>query len=906
MRTVHPPGERTGPSTARRLEVLLRGVERSRAARQDPQVLRAAGIKVERMAAEKMRAVAGQDQAWQRTAWGYRDMIGELRFALQYRARAMSRVRFFIAEILDDDDDPVPVSLRHETEDGKPTERAQQVTVDEDLCAAAEAELDRLPLQAGYSFFGLWSENFDVAGEAWLHGRQLDAEEEEWRIRSVLEVDTQGSDVTLKDELGQPRRVDLSDPARGYEGTEELYRLWVPHPAYSHRADSALNAMADVLEEIVLIGRERRAASQSRAATNGVWPIPEGVAQVPNTLDEDETPAERTNRFITDLTAALLAPIMNEGEPGAAAPIILTASREDIEVMSKSFIRFDRQTPKETIELLQSDLGRMATGLDIPPEILTGFADVNHWTAWQIDAATFRHYLEPSLRLMVDSLTMAFLRVALIARGFAPNLVRKLRIWYDASKITENPNRRQDALDARQAAAIGDAPFRAALGFSESDAPTPEERILMIAAQGGIDPGTAAAILAAWARREGEPDLLTAPAAPQAIEPARRQPQHPVQADAPGGTGTPDTAPPGLAAAATPRQTQSTMDAQPGHHLDTTTAKTLTDAERNLRNELRAATHQALHRALQRAGNRLRSKTTAQPNLHHQLRNHPTTTWAATLGQTQTLALGADLHYLLNQAWDQLKNTFTQRITNTIHTLATHLANRLLRGQPGAADRITHDMTSRIPAAWNTYRAALDKLAEQHLYGQIEQDETGELDDYDIPQALVRDALATIAGRPETSAGPGDRTQPEPSLTTGIAVTRELSAAGVETLGYLWVYGITPRQRAYKPHLDLEGTRFASWLDPALATAPADQWLGDHYHPGDHAGCGCDYVPAYAVPAYSQQVRDRLSVPTRATQDILNLAAADDRAGRQGTTAQEIRDQHASIQLLQQRFLAGG
>lgn len=922
-------------STAERLRRVLDGVERHHHAHENPQVLRASGVKIERMSEMKLRAIAGNKQPWQKQSWGYRDAIGELRFALQYRARAISRAQFFIAEIVEDDDEPIPVALRTEVDDdGKPTERARQITSPADICTAAEQELNRLPLDSGYGFAGIWSENFDVAGECYLHGRRLEDGQEEWMIRSILDIDTQGSDITLKDELGQPRRLDLADPAHPErETTEELYRLWVPHPARQHLADSALNALADVLEDILLAGREIRAASRSRSAANGIWMVPIGMTQVKNTKKESDNPDDQSQRFMVDLTASLLAPIMNEGEPGSAAPIIITGTRDDIEVAKDSFIRFDRTTNPEILARLDHALRRMGTSIDLPPEIITGLAEVNHWTAWQIDASTFRHYLEPGLRLMVDSLTTCFIRASLLAQEFPPDQVRKLRVWYDASQITENPNRRQDALDARAEGAIGDDAFRQALGFNDGDAPTPEERLLMIAAKGGIDQATAAAILAAWTQREGETELLPAPTPrtlPRQTPPPRQLPPGRAAPDqrAPGTPGPPETAPDGVAASLHPmiaayvdgRWMVPLADDSPQrngtnpYHLDTTTGHKLMETERALRLQLLTTTDTAIHRAQDRAGSRLRSKTTAHPTTHANLRHLPPRDWPATLGRPATLALGADLRYLLNQAWDDLRDRFTAAVTAAIHAIADLTTTNLLRQEgivaAGTRDRIAAAMTARIPAAWANYAANLDRITEARLFGEDAQDDIGEQADFAVPPYLVRAALAEIGGLAETSGGlhqGRDVTgEPLPGLGTGTTVRAELEAAGIETVGYLWVYGVTLQSRKFEPHWELEGHRFTSWADPSLHPEPRYAWIGPFYRPGDHQGCMCDYVPGYAIPQYTGQVREKLAVIPQATQDILDLAAGDDLAGRTGTAAQEIRDEHARIQALQRRFLEAG
>ncbi|HTG49957.1 MAG TPA: hypothetical protein VL915_05645, partial [Gemmatimonadales bacterium] len=124
MKTRRRSGELT---TERALQIVEEGRARSHFAREAPKVLRASGVRIHRMSAEKMRAIAGQRQAWQTNAWGYRDMIGELRFALRFRAMAISGVRFYMAQTNPDldDDQPLPLSLRNDEDPDK----AAQITV---------------------------------------------------------------------------------------------------------------------------------------------------------------------------------------------------------------------------------------------------------------------------------------------------------------------------------------------------------------------------------------------------------------------------------------------------------------------------------------------------------------------------------------------------------------------------------------------------------------------------------------------------------------------------------------------------------------------------------------------------------------------------------------------------------
>lgn len=929
------------------------GSHAERTSGQGGAVLVASGVKIEKtMNPEVLRSMASNRQEWQSLAWGYRDLIGELRFALQFRARALSRMSIYAAQIDPENphaEEPIPLSLRNHED----AEKRARVTVSAELAAAAEEELARLPLSAGYSFLGVWSENFDTAGECWLHARTDPATGDEvWSIRSVSEVGIGITSVTVEDEslAGYARQVDLD--------TEELYRLWVPHPQRARFADSPLRAMIDVLEDIVLIGRELRAVARSRIASNGLMLIPRGLTKSHNTLDETTAtdPAEAASTFVANFTAGLTAPISNEGHPGAIAPMVLIGELADLEAVRH--VKLDREDSPTLLDKQGKALSRMANGLDVPPEIVTGMAEVNHWTAWQIDSATARHHLEPGARIMVDSLTQAFLRRALIKRGFPPEEVKLIRAWYDLGGLTENPNRRQDALDAFDRLGIGPEALRDALGFAPEDAPSLEEMLLMIALKQGVEPATATALLRLHVREEGgdAPELESLPSGtPQALPAGEPRPTPAGAPAAPAPTGGVPVAqrPPNVVASASrPRMcscgadltllgtcslgmekhdalirlssaSSATFAAEEGwrYRVMLEESARLVEVDRALRSQILAAADQAMVRALEKAGSRLRAKATARPELSARLRGVEALAVGKAVGRTQALALNADDGHLLAGAFAALGERFVSWTLAAIETVATRVLRMLgfkIDSPEGrkVTQRLRSDMGARVDQGWERLHEQLLQRASRLVFSLPTEDEQedGEPVEGTVPPYIVRGALAVVGGLPETSGGLDEygrsvTGEPVGGLGNGEAVRHELEEHGGYEVGYTWVYGITTQDRRFDPHWDLEAERFAGWTDPKLATAGkyGDRyvWVGENFQPGDHVGCMCDYVPAWALPAYAEQVADRLAVPTQDMANILALAAGDDAAGRTGTTAQEERARWQHIQQLQSRFLEG-
>jgi hypothetical protein len=929
----------------------------------------ATGVRIQpSTSVEQLRALSSIRAKWQVQAWGYRDLIPELRYATQFRARAISKVRFYVAQVNPDPSDNEPISLALRLSDD--AEKAARVTVSSGLAAAAEEELARLPLEQGYSFIGRWSENQDIAGEAWLHGYPDPATgEETWKIRSTseIEVSADARQVILKDPslLGAQRRLDLG--VVGEErGTEELYRLWVEHPEKSHEADSACRSMLSVLEEVVLVGREIRAASRSRIAANGLLLIPRGLTLPLNTRDDTEEAEDPDTAMAQDLQLALVTPISNEGDAGQIAPVMITGEIADLKEVRH--LRMEREDSPKLLEKQGAALSRMGNGLDIPPEVITGMSAANHWSAWQIDQATVSHHLEPSVRLMADSLTSAFLRAALVDRGFSHAEVRHIVVWYDLGGLTENPNRREDAIEARKTGDIGPAAYRRALGFNDEDAPTPEEMLYMIAMSSGMDQATATAIMTAYAQREAGGTLeIDVPDVPAAI--GSSSPRAPSDSPRPVGPGdtpgsVPDTAPVGVTAAAWlasperlavleraanalaerlggnaltpeasggggsgPAQTiihsglTAAAEAVPEYRLALEDARSLMDTDRAIRAQVHAAAEASLQRALERAGARLRGKATADRELSLSLKGLDSLAVLVDVGRARAFALGGTDEHLLADAFRELEGTFLDLVTLGITAIVDRVLRMLrLKRDSGlgktVAQRMTQRMAARIDEGWASLHATLLDRAREKMFGDGPPDtDEGELVAGAVPPYAVRTALAIVGGLPATSAGLdsyGRSVDGEPvgGLANGDTVTREIEEAGGELLGYTWVYGITPLKRKFDPHLDLEGKRFANWDDPILDTvdnyAGRYAWVGPHFRPGDHGGCMCDYVPAYALPEYGDQVDERLRIPTKGMREILMLAQGDDRAGRTGTDAQGQRDVWNQVQELQSRFIKGG
>lgn len=843
-----------------------------------PPALTASGERInldDRNLPERIRRQRGP---WQGLAWNYRELVGELGASLETEANAISKIQFVLGQVTDEDE-PIIAS-------------SDKATLPPRVRMAAQEALDALPFRNGYAFQGVMCVCMRVAGECWLHGRTRDGREE-WRVLSDSEVQPYSNGLGIVELPGMPA-VEIGRD-------EVLLRLWKPHPRFRQLADSPMRRLLDTCEDIVLIGREIRAASRSRIAANGLLLIPDSLSIV-------RKPDGTSDDFQTELTAAMLAPIANEGDAGAVVPVVLRGSAEDLEAVRH--ITLQREDSKELIDKLNAALRRLREGMDMQPDVESGMGKLNHWSAWSADIVRFKYYIEPQVRLLSDSLTEGYLHPSLMQPvsaggwGLTRDEVEQVVVWYDAGAITENANRAQDAKDAYDRGELSGDSLRGALGFNDEDRPNDDEMRRMFAWKLGADPATAAALLVKVLGPGSGIDVIN-PATNQVVTPPREIATVRRTAGAPGQLPTnpvPDTAPPGARVASATRANAGTR---------VVVGSDLADIERSLRDRIGVACDAALLRALERAGSKVRSAAQHTPLAGQVKGLEPLSVCPLVVGhyrdldQDALVELGLSEDSLLGAAFDSLREKFTRWTADAIKATTRALALQL--DIPLAAvSALAQTMTSRVATSWKGLEGRLRRRALRSLYGTAEDQLLGEVPDGVVLPGEIRAALAEIGGLPPGGVTEDGSPSRPGEILGGLATGRDvmaLAARHADLLGFTWKYGVTPRARQFEPHRKLEGERLAGWDDERLIPSSEMSWIGPHYAPGDHDGCMCDYVPTWALSERRASVDEIANVETPAAHAVRVLAGMDDAAGRTGTTAQRDRATRDRIVELQQGWL---
>jgi hypothetical protein len=200
--------------------------------------------------------------------------------------------------------------------------------------------------------------------------------------------------------------------------------------------------------------------------------------------NEQYNPEEAADDFEDQLIDAMTTPIKDEDSASAVVPLIIRGPAE-LGDKIKQF-KFERSFDPALGERSDRVLERIMQGLDVPKDIVTGLANVKYSNALQIDESLYKAHIEPLMLLIVDALTVMYLRPYLIANGYSEAEVKDVCIWYDPSLVSTRNDRATDADSGFDKMAVSFDTWRRAHGFSAADAPDAKELALRLVMQKGM------------------------------------------------------------------------------------------------------------------------------------------------------------------------------------------------------------------------------------------------------------------------------------------------------------------------------------------------------------------------------------------------------------------------------------
>lgn len=350
------------------------------------------------------------------------DRCGPVKYAIDVKENAASKIHYYPARIIDPREEPEPI------EDGPAME-----------------EFDRLGDVAALVSRGVGQ--LSVTGECYLVGQERD-DLEGFQIWSSIEWDKQtGYQGRLKADAVQPLR-----------DSDFSARIWRSALRRRELPDSPLRSVAEEVEQLILLRGMVTAITWSRLSAK--------ILAVPSELEiANPDPTATQSSFMQNLTETMMAAVTDNQSASRVVPLVIRGPGERLAQIE--VIDLIRDMPEWVPDLMEKVLRQVATGLNLPAEILTGMGDINHWGQWLIDDSTRLNHVDPDVLLMLEGFSTAFLQPAL--EGRVPNPTEFV-IWRDYSDLTSRTLTIDEAIALRTLGTISDEALRRIADLSDEDA----------------------------------------------------------------------------------------------------------------------------------------------------------------------------------------------------------------------------------------------------------------------------------------------------------------------------------------------------------------------------------------------------------------------------------------------------
>lgn len=400
-------------------------------------------------------------RAWQVAAWDAYDEVPESHATTAFIAACLSRLKFKLAW-LGDDDEPGDVW----DEEGNVKEGINPAAAQ-----IAHALVRSLRAKRGGSTRLLYKIGANMAqvGDLTVVPRESDGGRRYFDAYSIDELRPNG-DGTWQLYSGPGRQAEVF--GKTPSGKPPLViRLHREHPRFGEWADSGTRALLPTLELMKLLTQEMRASTVSRIMGKGILWVSEDAD-----LPADPNDPEREGLTAQLATVGSVA-IREPGSAAAQVPVIVRVPGKPADMYSLT----EFASPDlNTIEKRDAAVNTFARGAELPVEQVIGMSKANHWGAWMIDETTAKVYIAPLMEIINGILTDDYLLSSLKLAGIKPDVYERFCIHYDDAALVVPPDRSAAAQEAHGTSAepnlaISDQAYRDARGFSEGDAPDDDE-----------------------------------------------------------------------------------------------------------------------------------------------------------------------------------------------------------------------------------------------------------------------------------------------------------------------------------------------------------------------------------------------------------------------------------------------
>lgn len=428
---------------------------------------------------------------WQQRCWYYYDVLGEYAFACNWVGNLISKAKLIVLK------------------NGKPVQSGAANDILASLFGGPQGQTEALRK------IGV---HLTVAGEVYVVAEEQGSNGDKWDIVANSKIKAAGDGWKIGDRS-------LTSPL--------VCRVWRPHPVETEAATSPSRAVLPILSQLEKLGMRVAADSDSRLTNAGIILFPSETS-FPSTPQQGGTDSEPTiaregadgilDMFIDVSEIAIADP----ESASARIPIPMLMPGESI--ANVRHITFWSEYDAQIQSLSTEQIRRIALGMDMPPEALTGTGDMNHWNAWQLEEAAVKVHTEPLLRLIEDAFTTGLLRPLLESGNMSAEDAKAYSISSDTSELRLRPNRSKEAQELYDRGALSLETMLVENGFTKEQAMPAKELqdwFLRKVASGSTTPELVAEALRALKVPMDIPEFIATPVTEAPSQPSLKG--HPTQ-----------------------------------------------------------------------------------------------------------------------------------------------------------------------------------------------------------------------------------------------------------------------------------------------------------------------------------------------------------------------------------------
>ena len=385
--------------------------------------------------------------AWAIAAYDFADQIGEVGFVLNMQANAGARA------------DLIPQVWDAEKKQWEKTDDPRAIRVMNAFIGptGGQTELKRRALL-----------HLAIAGESMMIGTPT----KEKNVDTGIFWEFVSSEELLLQDGQKPRR---RPDGRGFEDLpEDVYiaRMWRSHPRFTLMADSALRRVLSICGEIVTLTQMVDAAAKSRLSA-GLLYVPEEITFADEGVETDID--DGIDNFTRELMQHLSAPVRDRSSAASLVPLVIRGPASLVDKIK--MIDMSRDIDSWAQSLRAEALQRLSAGLDIDPALLEGKATLNHWTSYNVDVDFLLKHVRPSVDLLADFLTYAYLRPMLEEyEVMTEEESSRFRLVADIAPLLARSDEGASARVLHDLGTLSDETLVRANGFDTFDMPDVDEK----------------------------------------------------------------------------------------------------------------------------------------------------------------------------------------------------------------------------------------------------------------------------------------------------------------------------------------------------------------------------------------------------------------------------------------------